>query len=376
MLIIGVLWSCQEPVKSSTPLNCPPNAHANADSTNCDCDSLYHWNEDQTECVLDTSSHEFTWQLYTIGGHGSFLRDAKIISENDIWVVGQIQLDTGYYNAAHWDGSTWQILALSPWRSVYELYSMFWFSDTNIWYGNLTLPMYYNGHSFYVFSPDSDDYPGGYLINSIYGTFSNDMYFAGDHGSIVHYNGEQFTTLNTPTDVDLQAILASADGDYIFFQGRNDFEGYGTILLQLHNYQMVTIYRCETLYPESGNYGRLYSSYVWGDTVFSATKAGVWKYNYRTRESILIPDSIAHIGEHYIKKIIGNSSNDYILVGNWWDFTHYNGKGYSLNTELEDYLGWGSNSGIDGGDMKGNLAIVCGEIYAQTNGAVAIGRRE
>jgi len=102
----------------------------------------------------------------------------------------------------------------------------------------------------------------------------------------------------------------------------------------------------------------------------------VWKYNYRTRESILIPDSIAHIGEHYIKKIIGNNSNDYILVAEQWNFTHYNGNGFSLNTEIEDYLGWGSNSGIDGGDMKGNVAIVCGEIYAQTNGAVAIGRRE
>ncbi|HCW75332.1 MAG TPA: hypothetical protein DHU63_02200, partial [Candidatus Marinimicrobia bacterium] len=71
---------------------------------------------------------------------------------------------------------------------------MFWFSDTNIWYGNLTLPMYYNGHSFHVFSPDSDNYQNGKTINSIYGTSYNDMYFAGDDGLIVHFNGEQFTT--------------------------------------------------------------------------------------------------------------------------------------------------------------------------------------
>ena len=48
--------------------------------------------DDSTECCWDTTSHNFTWEIDTLGISGS-LRDVQIIDENNIWVVGEIEVD-------------------------------------------------------------------------------------------------------------------------------------------------------------------------------------------------------------------------------------------------------------------------------------------
>ena len=54
---------------------------------------------------MDTTSHNFIWEIDTLGIGGSYLNDVAIIDENNIWVVGNIETDTATYNAAHWDGN-------------------------------------------------------------------------------------------------------------------------------------------------------------------------------------------------------------------------------------------------------------------------------
>jgi hypothetical protein len=38
----------------------------------------------------DTTSHNFTWRLDTLGTNWSILLDVAIVNENDIWAVGEI----------------------------------------------------------------------------------------------------------------------------------------------------------------------------------------------------------------------------------------------------------------------------------------------
>ena len=57
---------------------------------------------------MDTTSHNFTWDIDTLGISGT-LRDVQIIDENNIWVVGEIETDTATYNAAHWNGNDWEM---------------------------------------------------------------------------------------------------------------------------------------------------------------------------------------------------------------------------------------------------------------------------
>jgi hypothetical protein len=70
--------------------------------------------------TLDTTSHSINWTVYTLGGaSSSFLYDILLNNENDIWVFGQIfdydslgQVDSKPYNAAHWNGITWNLKRL------------------------------------------------------------------------------------------------------------------------------------------------------------------------------------------------------------------------------------------------------------------------
>jgi len=70
----------------------------------------------QSITTMDTTSHEFTWTIDTIGIYGSVLYDVAMIDKNDIWAVGEIHTpETDRYdslgnwvppfNAVHWDGN-------------------------------------------------------------------------------------------------------------------------------------------------------------------------------------------------------------------------------------------------------------------------------
>ncbi|MFQ6605929.1 MAG: hypothetical protein ACE5D8_10345, partial [Fidelibacterota bacterium] len=51
--------------------------------------------EEVTAATMDTTSHNFTWEIDTLGNYGSYLNDVAIIDENNIWVVGNIETDSG-----------------------------------------------------------------------------------------------------------------------------------------------------------------------------------------------------------------------------------------------------------------------------------------
>ena len=342
-----------------------------------ECETGYHTcGEDSQECCLDTSAHGFDWELHLIGGNLSHFMDVWIENANDIWVVGDIHADSGLYNLARWDGENWKLTAIMPSGYVSRINSLFKFSETNIWFAANSLPIQYDGSQYIHYTPSNSQYPGGNDIYDIWGSSPSDIYFAGANGSVVHYDGTVFRSLWTGTTVDLREIHVSDDGEHIFFQGRHN-SGYASVLIELYEGRFNTIYECETLYPENGNYGYVYSSYLWDDTIYSSTMAGIWQYNYVEKTHHLVPDEISQVAQKYIKVIAGNNANDYIMAGNWFKFIHYNGVDYHFNQQIIQMIGEG-NAKLYGGDMKGDIAVFCGSVLNTSTsgyGGIVIGRR-
>jgi hypothetical protein len=94
-----------------------------------------------TLTTMDTTSHNFTWVIDTLGNYGSYLNDVAIIDENNIWVVGNIETDSGEFNAAKWDGFRWKTFGI--YSNTLDLYSIQYFSDDDIW---VTIGMVKIGH--------------------------------------------------------------------------------------------------------------------------------------------------------------------------------------------------------------------------------------
>ncbi len=87
----------------------------------------------------DTTSHAFVFQQFTWGGGGSsYLQDVAILSDTNIWAVGEIQLPDSIYNAAHWNGVSWKLIKLMANDEIGNAYFLGWtgimvFSPTDIW---------------------------------------------------------------------------------------------------------------------------------------------------------------------------------------------------------------------------------------------------
>ena len=93
----------------------------------------------------DTTSHNFIWQIDTLGLYGSYLNDVWIVDENNIWVVGEINISdpdsswngTGRetFNAARWNGTEWEYIHIrgSLMNDTGPLYSIWYFDDNDIW---------------------------------------------------------------------------------------------------------------------------------------------------------------------------------------------------------------------------------------------------
>jgi hypothetical protein len=225
-----------------------------------DCDPGYHPCEtDSTECCLDTTSHNFVWEIDTLGDYGSYLNDVAIIDENNIWVVGYIKDGDSTYNAAHWEGNEWELnrlpaITYSGSISQGALTSIYAIGADEIWCSSdAGSYVRWNGQEW--LSEWIPDRNGG--INAVWGTSSSDMYFVGDNGSIVHYDGSGFEKMESlpgegGTDIDFKDIWGVVDektGKVDIWVCGDDNNPDRSIVLTLDNGTWKTVYE---RYPYGG----------------------------------------------------------------------------------------------------------------------------
>lgn len=189
------------------PLECGENQTEVNGS--CECAEGYHWNENQTQCNMDTTSHDFIWEIDTLGDYGSYLNDVAIIDENNVWVVGYIKTADSTYNAARWDGSEWKFSGI--YSNTLNLYSIKWFSENDIWVTSHCFPYHWDGSTWTQYHLNDMGLEGVCVGNTIWGTSPLDIYLVGVNGSIVHYDGSEFTRMESGTDVDLKDITGVVD---------------------------------------------------------------------------------------------------------------------------------------------------------------------
>ena len=344
------------------------------------CEDGYHpCGPDSQECCLDTTSSDFTWVLDTIGLYGSDLFDATIISEDDIWVVGEIYIEdpdslngTGeaQYNAAHWNGSEWTyhvIYNLAPLRGVIA------FGSNDVWFVNGIDVLHYDGsESVLVWRADAEQY-GFYQITELWGTSPDNIYFAGKRGHIVHYNGTSFTHIPTNYDTDFRYITGTSDGEHVFIVG-NPLYRLGENVV-IHSIDDPLSWE-KVAYPYSPNDSlslpNVYSADVCGDELILPTREGIWRYNFMKLCSELVPASEIEYGEQLYRVTVVQSPNDIFFGGLTMEYIHYNGQSYNYTNDIRS-----NYSQLDGkgGDFRENTVIMVGSFNSWEGALVARGNR-
>lgn len=293
----------------------------------------------------DTTSHDFSWKIDTLGELSSTLNDISVISESDIWAVGEIHTpDTDKFdslghwippfNAAHWDGQEWKMVRTeAPGYGFGTNFSVYTFEPNNIWIGG-GIPQRWDGNSW-TFYGSSSGYPGGFRINKIWGTSSSNLYFVGDEGNIFHYNGSTWQKLSNGTNIDLYDVWGSPDGELIWACGYSS--NYSeSILLQYNGSDFRTVWQgnFQQGITDSTYEGLLSSLWVVdSDSLIVIGGDGIFYQDIQGNA----PPLKSNINLNaFPNSVRGSAPNNIFIVGFDGSVWHYNGSTWKTYPELRN----------------------------------------
>jgi len=318
----------------------------------------------------DTTSHDFLWQLDTLGTYSSYLNDVWIVDENNIWVVGYIRVDdpdssfdgTGRetFNAARWDGEKWNLMLI---HNASPLNSIFYFNENDIWVSS-GFPKHWNGNQWTMYHLQNMGFVD-VSVEHIWGTSSSNLYFVGYNGSIVRYNGSTFTKIESGTTLpinDIWGAYNSKTKQYEVLAVASDLAlGAGRKVLKITGNQVAAV-------VDSGLPRSLSSIYFVPGEKYCIAGDGYYESKGSTSDNWeLWPTGRATYC--YSRIVRGNGINDIFVAGDYGEISHYNGSTW-MNYRSQVGYEVGGASNYYSIAIKENLVIAVGE-----QGIVAIGRR-
>ncbi len=302
---------------------------------------------------IDTTSHNFTWDVQTIGVFQSSLSDVWGSSATDVWAVGRITdtISNFFPNAAHFNGSQWSLVQIGE---GFNIFGISGFASNDIFAVGTNGRVYrWNGSQWQqVVCLGVGDGCSGLLsgepLLAIWGTSPSSLFAVGDSGVIVHYNGQSWSKMQTGTKLTLRDVWGSSSND-VYSVGADFFGGQG-ILLHYDGTQW------QPAQLETTSQTRLFG--VWGlQSKVYGVGDFVYRFDGQNWSRIAIPDS------NILKqKVTGVDLNDVFIGGDFGVALHWNGASWRRYDELSFN---GTIQGIwsDGGDVyavgwNSTLAVV------------------
>ena len=313
----------------------------------------------------DTTSHSFVWAETTIGSESSlnsvFVFDSANIylTGSDLWTLSGNQWVT--VPVKDQDGfpiggalANQRIFGFSP--------NDFWLVGGSLVYhctggGRATLYRLLDG--LHVMTSTDG------ILRASWGTSSKNMYFVGDKGTIIHFDGTTWTNLPKVTPYDLGSIYGTSDHD-IWACGWNSSTGKSA-LLHFNGVSWTSDPLSNTVATENMwacDSAGVTFAYSGGGWLERKRDSGPWIRDSGVPNGL--PDG-TNIGIGFR----GNSPNDIIAAGGWGTVAHWSGKSWKKYDQFFDY----SQAFYGAADvsMKGNTVCVVG---VKSGGSwILLGRR-
>jgi len=288
--------------------------------------------------TMNITSHDISyWDIDTLGISGG-IYDLWIVSDDNIWAVGQIIAEDPdssfdgsgeeWFNAAHWDGEKWNLIRI---LNTATLYSIWYFSESDIWVSS-GFPKHWDGQQWTMYH--FQDMGLGIEVSTehIWASSPNNVYFVGWKGSIVHYNGSNFTKMESGTTCKLEDVWG-IDGNHIWAVGTESDNSRSVILF----YNGKT---WNTLH-DTNNERKCCSNSVWTDNPYLLfLNGGSGRYLFDLMQEKLSKYESA--GRWFGYDIYGTAYNDIFASTAGSEMLHYNGSTWYLYPEVkaqfEDYF--------------------------------------
>ena len=323
----------------------------------------------------DTTSHDFTWEIFTFGDHASSsFSDVAIIDENNIWAVGEIYLndslgqrDVDRYNAVHCDGEKWEVKRIKvDFRGsiiTVPLEGITTFSETDIWLVG-SLPIHGNGNQWEMFDLRTTVNPD-LSLSKVWGSSPNDIYFVGRAGSIAHYDGNNWRKIESGTTLSIYDIYGAYNSQ------NQDWEilAVASNLLNDRIGELLCIDGFNVSHLDNNGLAKRISGiwfvpnqkyYIVGHGIHQKDKLSDLQWN------VYAPGVVTSYGSGGIS---GNRLNDIFVVGSFLEIVHYNGSTWH---NYHDEIPF-TNGALGEVDVKDDLLAIVGQYDSKA--IVLVGRR-
>jgi hypothetical protein len=323
--------------------------------------------------TMDTTSRNFTWQIYEFGDYGnSVLFDVAIIDENNIWAVGQIYMfdslgnhDPRAYNAIHWDGKEWKLLRIKAFSSCnpvdYPPIRSIWaFDSNNIVFMTGGSVIRYNGSKYQI---DCSIRPLlNNRLNKLWSRGSENLYAVGYDGMIAHWDGVRWNKVeitgeNTEivNETKLTDIYGSATTGRIFVSGYTTDYRHRSVLLEIKNNRAEVLWATRDLQWKDPYGTTITNIYVKDNFLFICGSRGYFRQNIKLNTK---PVRITDIQPDWVYQFKGTDINNIFTFTDFGEIYHYNG----VNIRKILLLSQGVYV-FYGGSAKDNLVVGVGFSY-------------
>ncbi|MGA2622309.1 MAG: hypothetical protein ABSF91_00475 [Bacteroidota bacterium] len=186
-----------------------------------------------TVATMDTTSHNITWQIDTLGyGNAGVLYDVFIFSDTLVYAVGEMYLadSTGQFNTmpygiAKWDGKKWglsRVYGMGPEGGSYASdlvpEGVFVSSPNDIWFASGGT-FHWDGQSNNATPYWINPFPGnpnpiwvqGQYATRLYATSVTNLWTVGPAGGLARFNGLAWEKVESGTTTDIDDIWGAKD---------------------------------------------------------------------------------------------------------------------------------------------------------------------
>ncbi|MFQ6608239.1 MAG: hypothetical protein ACE5EE_06850, partial [Fidelibacterota bacterium] len=216
------------------------------------------------------------------------------------------------------------------------------------------------------------------VVTGIWGISLSNIYFIGNTGYILHYDGSSFIKRESGTDVGIIDIWG-LDGEHVWVVTYTNNPTIKNEVLFYNGSSWSMIYErtTENWPPEDYSLpsGSFLSTWGYGDTVYLGC-ASLWKESVTTGEGRLTPLEEVHweldLGIAHVR---GDGPNNIFVTTSFGsEVSHFNGKNWKFFDELKIMDPQGRVS-TDGLAVKGDIVVLVGEDYSTGKAIVYRGYR-
>ncbi|MCA0446798.1 MAG: hypothetical protein LCH54_11290 [Bacteroidetes bacterium] len=341
----------------------------------------------------DTTSHNFVWRVDTIGTYLSLVRDVAIVDGNNIWAVGEFykkhstfdSTTKDQYNAAHWNGVRWELKRLPFDFGTYsepfpfEINAVFVLNNSTVWGASGATPIRLGNEKWQAYSMAGIS---NNIIIKIWGLDDTHIWFVGNNGTILFFNGTTFTRI--PYDESVDFIDVWGDETGVVRAVANNLNtpspGNRSDIVELTTTGVKVLWSInfpDRTKPDQPDY--VYS--IWWDKTdgfWVGADDGIFRFQGGSSRKVFSSHEYNNGIAIELFRIKGNSENDWFAFGNTGQIAHYNGKSLWLYRETMQTEPYGEFMSLH---VKGNVVCAGGERLGrsfpdeQNVGIVAIGRR-